>query len=279
MLLRLSMLNPCRLSALLRTRYCGHHVLQFCQLDSTNRLLAEWAKRKLDSDLRLPEGTVAIATRQSSGRGQRGHKWISAPGGLYASVLLYPDIEAKRLLELTLAVAWGVAIQLREFRGLDVRLKWPNDLMVAGRKLGGILLQAQLQRGRVRSLVAGIGLNGHNLTPEIGISLTDVSTGNIDLTAVAADVFAGIERGYECWKPNGLSGLVPSYQSLMMYCDRSVNLTSTNARAKGTGTIMGIDSDGQLQVVVDGQLETFKPGHIHLGYEHKMPTPSAKPTD
>ncbi|MEM8714542.1 MAG: biotin--[acetyl-CoA-carboxylase] ligase [Cyanobacteria bacterium P01_A01_bin.3] len=253
-------------------------------MDSTNRLLAEWAKRQQDSDLPLPEGTAAIATRQSSGRGQRGHEWISAPGGLYASVLLYPDVEANRLLELTLAVAWGVAVQLRECRGLDVRLKWPNDLMVEGRKLGGLLLQAQLIGGRVRSLVVGVGLNGYNPTPDIGISLADVMTEDIDLTAIdlttiAADVFAGIERGYECWKPDGLSGLVPSYQSLMLHCDRPVDLTGTNARGQEIGTVIGIDSNGQLLINIQGQIETFEPGNIQLGYERKELTVSATPGD
>ncbi|MGK7910038.1 MAG: biotin--[acetyl-CoA-carboxylase] ligase [Synechococcus sp.] len=260
------MLNPYRLRTLLRSRYCGRNVLQFSQLDSTNRLLAEWGKRKLDSGQPLPEGTAAIATRQSSGRGQRGHEWISAPGGLYASVLLYPEVEAKRLLELTLAVAWGIAVQLQKVRGLDVWLKWPNDLMAEGRKLGGVLLQAQLQGGQVRSLVAGVGLNGYNRTPDIGIALADLFTGHIDLATVAADVFAGIERGYECWKLDGLLGLEPSYQSLMLHCDRPIDLPNTHSNVQECGTVKGIRSDGQLQVDVGGQLETFQPGQIQLGY-------------
>ena len=215
----------------------------------------------------MPEGTAVIATLQSSGRGQRGHQWISAPGGLYASVLLYPDVEARRLLELTLAAAWGVALQLREW-GLDVRLKWPNDLMVEGRKLGGVLLQAQLQGKRVRSLVAGVGLNGYNPTPDIGIALADLLTETIDLTTVAADVFAGIERGYERWKFSGLAGLEPSYQSLMLHCDRPIEFTSTSTSSHMLviGTVLGVDCDGQLQVNIQGQLETFQPGQIQLGY-------------
>ena len=263
------MLNPSHFRTLLRTRYCGRHLLQFCQLDSTNRLLAEWIGQSQSCDRPMPEGTTAIATRQMGGRGQRGHEWISEAGGLYASVLLYPDVEARRLLELTLTIAWGITVQLRDCWELDVRLKWPNDLMVEGRKLGGVLLQAQLQGGRVRSVVVGVGLNGYNPTPEIGIALSDLRDWDIHLDEVAAEVLAGIERGYEAWKTEGLAGLEPSYPSLMLYCERTIELMV--AERSEEVTVLGIGSDGRLQVDMRGHIEVFQPGQIQLGYGETKP--------
>ncbi|MGK7908904.1 MAG: biotin--[acetyl-CoA-carboxylase] ligase [Synechococcus sp.] len=263
------MFNPIQFQESLRTKYCGRHLLQFCQLDSTNRLLADWAKNTWPDRVgrKLPEGTTAISARQMSGKGQRGHRWESSPGGLYASVLLYPQVAASELLELTLAVAWGIALQLRAWQALDVQLKWPNDLMLVGRKLGGVLLQSQLVGGHAESVVAGVGLNVYNSTPEVGISLLDVLGERAcpDRRAIAQDaamaVLAGIERGYEAWKQVGLAGLNPSYISLMVYRDCPITIGDR------MGTVVGVARDGQLQVNLAGEMRAFQSGEVQLGYE------------
>lgn len=263
------MFNPIQFQESLRTKYCGRHLLQFCQLDSTNRLLADWAKKTWPNCVgrKLPEGTTVISTQQLSGKGQRGHRWESSPGGLYTSVLLYPQVEATGLLELTLAIAWGIALQLRAWQTLDVQLKWPNDLMLEDRKLGGVLLQSQLVGDRVGSLVAGVGLNVYNPTPDIGISLLDVLAENTAQSwkEIAQDaavaVLAGVEQGYEAWKRVGLVGFNPSYQSLMLHRDRELAISDR------IGKVVGVAPDGQLQVNLVGTVRTFRPGQVKLGYD------------
>ena len=267
------MLNPAALRSQLTTDFCGRHLLQFANLDSTNRLLADWIERDpagaVNPD-RWPEGLTAIATRQTAGRGTRGHDWVSAAGGLYLSVLLYPNVAVARLLELTLAIAWGVALSLRRELAIDVQLKWPNDLVVGDRKLGGVLLQSRSHGAQVQTAIAGLGLNGYNPVPDVGISLADCrrASGSNDsdrseiaLEQVAAISLFGIEMGYRQWQVAGLAGLQPAYESLMAYrndrvaCDRD-----------RTGRIVGIDANGQLRVSVNGEIETFVPGQIQLGY-------------
>ena len=269
----LHMLNPASLRLKLTTDFCGRHLLQFASLDSTNRLLADWSKRNPGGSVnrdRWPEGLTAIATRQTAGRGTRGHEWVSAAGGLYLSVLLYPNVAVGRLLELTLAIAWGVALSLRRELAIDVQLKWPNDLLVGGRKLGGVLLGARSHGSHAQAAIAGLGLNGYNPVPDVGISLadcrqasgsTDSDCDEISLEQVAAICLAGIEMGYRQWRAAGLAGLQPAYESLMAYRNDRVNCDRDR-----TGRIVGIDASGRLQVAVNGAIDTFAPGQIQLGY-------------
>lgn len=254
------MLDPARLRSQLTTHYCGHHVVQYAVLDSTNRLLLDSAQSGLSAGHRLPEGTAALAAQQRAGRGQRGHTWVSDVGGLYLSVLLYPSVALPRLLELTLAIAWGVTVQVRRDLGVAVTLKWPNDLVVNGRKLGGVLLQGRSRGGQVTALVAGLGLNGNNSVPDTGISLAQVLGTAVDLHDVAAIALAGIETGYEQWQAQGLAGLEPAYESLMLHRQAAVPQVGDRA------TVAGIASTGELRVVTAAGLQTFQPGEIELGY-------------
>ena len=115
-----------------------------------------------------PHGSVFFADEQSTGRGRGDHGWISAPGeGLYVSILLRPQIPARRLPVLPLAAGLAAAEAIRAVSGLTVDLRWPNDLLIGERKAGGILVESQIRSapadpGRAVSFaVAGIGINVH----------------------------------------------------------------------------------------------------------------------
>jgi BirA family biotin operon repressor/biotin-[acetyl-CoA-carboxylase] ligase len=107
---------------------------------------------------RAPQWSVVLADEQTAGRGRHGRSWISPPGGLYLSVLLRPNLAAGRAALLPLAVAVAACEALEEL-GLRARIKWPNDLVVADRKLGGILVEASSDGSRLEAAVVGIGVN------------------------------------------------------------------------------------------------------------------------
>ncbi|WP_256871928.1 biotin--[acetyl-CoA-carboxylase] ligase [Nostoc sp. TCL26-01] len=115
-------------------------------------------------------GTVVIATQQTAGRGQWGRQWVSPNGGLYVSVAISPQLAANYAYQLTFASAWGIAHQLREC-GINVGIKWPNDLVLDGRKLGGILTETKINQGEITEAVVGVGINWSNPVPETGINL------------------------------------------------------------------------------------------------------------
>lgn len=246
----------------------------FEQLASTNQTL--WHLLEQGS----APGTVVIAGQQQAGRGQWGRQWISHPGGLYLSIGLAIEQPIAQNAELTLAIAWGVATALREIpaqlsgvsEGIPVALKWPNDLVVGGHKLGGILTETRLQQGQVMTAVVGVGLNWTNPVPETGVNLQTLLADRDEpliesLEMLAAITLVGIVAAYQRWQHRGIQVLLPNYQALLTNLGQSVTV---NGRV---GTIVGVLPTGELRVQLqrsgesDPSAEVFlKPGTINLGY-------------
>jgi BirA family biotin operon repressor/biotin-[acetyl-CoA-carboxylase] ligase len=217
----------------------------------------------------LPDGTTVMALRQSAGRGQWGRQWQSPEGGLYLSWFVRPQTPAENAPQLTLCAIWGVAAALRD-RGLPVWIKWPNDLLLGDRKLGGILTETRLgSDGRINRAVIGIGLNWQNPTPETGISLAQWFRDNgpipglDDLAAIAAIVWLGLWRGYQTWEQQGIGGFLADYLELLAHRGRPLTVGDR------TGLIIGVTAQGELRVRFpdDPTADTpFPPGSLSLGY-------------
>ena len=160
-------------------------------------------------------GAVAIAARQSAGRGQWGRTWMSSVGGLYLSMAIAPNLEASRSARLTLASAWGIATRLRQHH-IPVQLKWPNDLYLFDKKLGGILTETSVRQAIVHQAVVGVGINWANETPEYAIALRDKTVAMhppiASLEDLAALVVNGIDDGQRSLQEYGLAQIVPDYR-------------------------------------------------------------------
>lgn len=249
------------------------------------------------------EGTVAIAAQQTAGRGQWGRSWVSPIGGLYFSVALAPHCLAKESAQLTMAVGWGIANELRRWQ-VPVQLKWPNDLVLAGRKLGGILTETRVRQDAIHQAVVGVGINWANSPPEPGIALqtflqeeremelaaTDGSSasafpisdslgsspGSIEsLEQLAAIALTGIFSGYRLWQTEGIGTLLPAYTQLLINLGHRLHIQGKS------GTIVGVSEQGNLLVRCETGLQAsqrgtnaepliwdiqVKPGEIQLGY-------------
>src|SRR6201994_564725 len=131
-------------------------VRHFPTIDSTNTLAMREAEQGQES------GTVYLADEQTHGRGRGAHDWHSAAGsGLYVSILLGPKIAPADILWLSLAAGLAVQTAVRDVTSLAPDIRWPNDLLLSGRKMGGILTDRTAEVTRVRHAVIGIGLNVH----------------------------------------------------------------------------------------------------------------------
>jgi len=216
-----------------------------------------------------PEGTVAIAQSQQGGRGQRGRSWQSAPGGLYFSLGLTPNIASVEATGLTLCCAWGIATALRQWQ-IPVGLKWVNDLILDRYKLGGVLTETRIQQGRIHQAVVGVGLNWANPVPEPGIALyswlRERQRSEIDsLELLAAIALQGAMGGYRCWQATGTTGILPHYERFLVNRGQEVMLDGQSA------IVLGISTQGYLRVRYreSGIERHLEPGQISLGY----PTP------
>jgi BirA family biotin operon repressor/biotin-[acetyl-CoA-carboxylase] ligase len=131
-------------------------VLRFDKLDSTNRFALTQAEKG------APSGTTVAAVQQTGGRGRLGRDFSSPPGGLYFSIILRPEIHSDRLGLLSLSAGLACTRVIEEVSGCSLMLKWPNDLYLENRKLGGILCESaaySVREGRTPFFVAGIGIN------------------------------------------------------------------------------------------------------------------------
>ncbi|MEM9136559.1 MAG: biotin--[acetyl-CoA-carboxylase] ligase [Cyanobacteria bacterium P01_F01_bin.42] len=175
---------------------------------STNTVLHEHLEKG------ATPGAVVIAAQQTAGRGQRSRSWVSPIGGLYMSVAIAPNLPASQTARLTMASAWGIAAGLRRHQ-VPVRLKWPNDLYLDQKKLGGILTETSVQGSQVYRAIVGIGLNWRNAPPPNGIALSHPSvTLNPPLTSLetlAALVMDGVTAGQRSLMDQGLTAIRHDY--------------------------------------------------------------------
>jgi|YNPNPStandDraft_1061719.scaffolds.fasta_scaffold00029_21 BirA family biotin operon repressor/biotin-[acetyl-CoA-carboxylase] ligase len=212
-------------------------------VDSTNNIARNLAMHK------APEGTVVAARSQRKGRGRLGRTWYDEPGGsLLLSVVLRPDVPKKRLPELSFVA--GVA--MAEWLGtlfLDlVELKWPNDLMVASRKIGGILVETTFSSEETWAVI-GIGVNVNQTTfpPEIADSATSIRiiTGaSHEVDALLPSVARAVLDRYEQYLANGFEEIVLYWRKYMWGLGKQASVRIANSIL--SGAILGIDDDGSL---------------------------------
>ncbi|ACB51124.1 biotin acetyl CoA carboxylase ligase [Crocosphaera subtropica ATCC 51142] len=219
-----------------------------------------------------PFPVIVIASQQTAGRGQWGRTWVSSPGGLYLSIGLNINLEAKNAPHLTLLSAWGIAQSLRRYR-LPVQLKWPNDLILEGRKLGGIKSETRIHNKMITHSVIGVGINWSNQVPDPGIPLQSYpNPHDIDsLETLSAITINGVFEGYESYLKEGIENLMRNYIDILDSVGRKVMIEGI------TGTIIGVSTQGELKVSLQspGSKTTLKlpPGSLSLGYPQGESTP------
>ena len=152
-------------------RLIGRRVVYLGQTVSTNEVAKDLARR------RAPEGTVVLAEEQTAGKGRLRRTWTSPPGAsILLSVILRPRLT--QLPKLTIMASLAAARAVERATGLQARIKWPNDVIIGGKKAGGILIEAELRGRRPRFAVAGLGLNVNfdvRAVPEIPETATSIS--------------------------------------------------------------------------------------------------------
>jgi BirA family biotin operon repressor/biotin-[acetyl-CoA-carboxylase] ligase len=204
---------------------------------STNDEAARYARAGAN------HGTIVIAERQDAGRGREGRAWASPSGGLYFSAVLRPPLPLAEVPPLTLAIGIAVCDAARAF-GAEAQLKWPNDVLVAGKKLAGVLVETQSQGGRLDSVIVGIGVNLASVPAEVAhraasLHLRDAADRERFITELVAQVEVWTDRYVAC----GLEVIIPAWQERMA---AGLSARATIDGAALVGELAGIDGDGAL---------------------------------
>jgi len=177
----------------------GREIVFLQSIDSTNVLAMELAEKG------SPHGAVIIAESQTKGKGRLGRRWLSPPkGNIYMSIILRPEVKAGDAVILTIMTAVACALAIRNVTGLEVKIKWPNDLIVRDKKLGGILIEARSELERIIFAVIGIGINVNmeagDFPPDIqhiATSIKEESGKPQSRSFIVAEILKEIGRWYE----------------------------------------------------------------------------------
>lgn len=240
----------------LKARWLGCQRIEMESCGSTNDEAARLARAG------AKHGTVVIAERQTSGRGRDGRLWESPPGGLYVSAVLRPSLPLVAVPPMTLAIGIALAEAVKT-TGARGTLKWPNDLLVDGRKLAGVLVEAQSQGNRLESVVVGIGVNLTGELPESlgerAITLAEAAGTVIDREQFIEALLAQVERWVDRYVAVGLEAIIPAWQQRMAH--------GLTARANGEliGIVEGLDPEGALLLRDEtGKVHRVRSGDVEV---------------
>ncbi len=255
---------PTEVEPLLVTARFGRELVYFDRVDSTNRLAGTHAERG------APEGFTVVADAQDAGRGRLDRAWHSPPGtNLYLSVVLRPAVAPQAVPSLALAAGLAVLRAVGVLcPHLHVGLKWPNDLWLEGRKLGGILCEMRTELDRVHHAIVGIGLNVNtqaadwpaDLAPT-AISLRQALGKPVSRPLLLAEILRRFEDLYDHWQRDGLKPLLPELETFSVLSGRPVRVHDLAGDLAGTavgltpaGALLLEQPDGTRREVIAGDV-------------------------
>ena len=230
------------------------------ELTSTNNVLKEMAA------LGAPHGSLCLCDAQTAGKGRLGRQWISPAGeGLWCSVLLRPRMKPEQAPFITLCTAMALAQAIDELCGVTVRIKWPNDLVLNGKKCVGILTELAADPDRVEYVVIGTGINlhPHAYAPELkekAISLEEVAGKAPLRRELLVHYLAALEPLLALLEKEGFRAMAHAYAARSctlgsrVQVTGSVNLTGVAESLDETGALMVRTGDGVLHRVLSGDV-------------------------
>jgi len=252
-----------------RTRWLGQPIEVHDVVDSTNRIAEQ---RGIEG---APDGLVVLADRQTAGRGRLGRSFFS-PGGrsLYLSVLLRAELPLEHMHRHVFAAAVAVAESARAFLPASCRieLKWPNDVLVDGRKTSGINSSVQLEGGGVRFGVLGVGVNVNLESSELPPELAEIATSlriaggkSLDRVAFGEALLERLETEIDALRAGEFAGVLERFRRSFTMAGKQVRVGGPGLAREVIGTVRGLDEEGALLVETrTGPVERVLAGDVTL---------------
>lgn len=259
----------------------------FSESEIASRITTKWAGRKLffleetgstnmDAKQLAEEGeshgTLVVAKKQNSGRGRRGRTWHSPEGSaVYMSLVLKPDFAPDKASMLTLVMALSVAEAITELTGLEAKIKWPNDIVVQGKKVCGILTEMSAEMDYIHYVVIGVGINTNQNQSEFEEEIRQTATSLKIESGQPISGAAIIERVMFCFEKNydifvikqNLADFKQAYQTHLVNLNAEVKVL--DPKGEYTGIARGIDETGELLVEREnGEIEAVYAGEVSV---------------
>ena len=257
------LLLPEEIRRVLATRSFGKRIICRDECTSTQDIAAELARGG------EPEGLVVIADTQTRGRGRKGRSWISTPGaGICLSIILRPGLKPSQIAQIPLVAGVAAARAIRAVTGLKPDIKWPNDILVGGKKVAGILTEMSCELDHINHVILGIGINVNTLKSDLPESIRDIATSlcaecghNISRVALVQRFLNELESLYRSYQADGFVSIRQEWKSLSNTIGSQVEITDGGKRL--TGEVLDIDGDGFLLLKTDaGSIERIVAGDV-----------------
>jgi len=253
------------LSASLSTTTIGKVVHVHESIASTNLLADQLAREG------AKEGTLVLAEEQTAGRGRFDRTWYSPPGaGLYLSIILRPNFLVSEAPGVTMMTALALADTLVGYSPLAVRIKWPNDVLLGGRKIAGILAEVTASQAKtIDYLIVGVGINvnqqAHDFpeTLQLGATSLRAASGSmVDRRGLVEEFLTRFEVEYRSYQANGLAPVIDRVRTLSSLTGRRVQLQIGQRISEGV--VLDIDENGCLLLEINGRSQTISSGEVTI---------------
>lgn len=243
--------------------FLGREIYYYPSIGSTN----EEAKRLAQEG--ALHGSLVIAEEQTGGKGRMGRTWISPPRvGIWMSIILRPSLKPHEAPRITMTSAVAAAKAIRKSTGADCRIKWPNDLLIEGKKVAGILTEMSSDMDGINYVVTGIGINVNNEDfpeelKETATSLKLVCGKNIDRLEVLTEFLSDFEEYYRYLEAGEFKNVLQEWRVLCCNLGRRVKIAGRNFALEGIA--LDVDDDGALLVKSEsGTVERILSGDVSL---------------
>src|SRR6266403_1345399 len=244
-------LTPDMLRQRLKGSMFAKRIHHFFRTDSTNRVAMELGYAG------EPEGAIILAEEQTAGRGRAGRSWHSErAAGIYVTLLLRPKIAPVQAPLLTMMAGLSAHTAVQAVTGLAVDLKWPNDLLVRGKKMGGILTEMHAEPNQVRFVIVGIGINVNQEKfpgelASVATSLRAETGKPHSRMELLVRLLRAFESDYNRFLREGVASVVARFESVSSYA-KGKRVRVTNGTESYAGTTAGLGPEGLLQVEREG---------------------------
>jgi BirA family biotin operon repressor/biotin-[acetyl-CoA-carboxylase] ligase len=243
-------LFPAEISSRLNTKFIGRKIYYFDSVSSTMDIAMQLGLKN------STEGTLVLTESQTKGRGRLGREWFSPRyKGIYLSLILKPKILLNQAPILTLMASVSICEAIKEIAALEAQIKWPNDILMHQKKLGGILTEINAEMDGIRFIVIGIGLNVNNDKKALingATSLKEQKKEGINRIELLQEILRAIEKNYLTFQEKGAQSIIDKWRDYNITLGKRVKIYSHKKHIEGQA--VDIDTDGSLLLRSDSGL-------------------------